>query len=232
MGRVTLDALAQLVIAHGYVLLFIAVVLDCVALPIPGELLLLTFGGVAAHAHLDLGIGVVVAALAVLVGESISYWAGRLGGARVLARLRFAQRWRLGTPAIVFGRFVIGARVVVAPLAGARRLPFGRFLFNAALGGTLWAGSFILVGHAARVHLAAVQRHWASATTAIEIGLAVLAVAWLASRAARLPRLPLAVGIALISLATLRPITVAEAEGDLETPRVSQEPADGGSALS
>ena len=228
----SLDALAQLVVAHGYVLLFIAVALDCVALPIPGELLLLTFGGVAVQAQLDLGVGVVVAALAVLVGESIGYWAGRLGGERVLGKLRFAQRWRLGPTTIVFGRFVIGARVVVAPLAGAQRLPFGRFLLNAALGATLWAGSFILVGHAARVHLAAVQRHWTSATTAIEIGLAVLAVAWLASRAARLPRLPLAVGIALISLATLRPITVAEVEGDLETPRVSQEPADGGSALS
>ncbi len=219
-----LETIAHLVVAHGYVVLFIVIALDSVALPIPGELLLLTFGGVAVQAHLDLGVGVVVAALAVLLGESISYWAGRFGGERVLTKLRFAQRWRLGTTTIVLGRFVIGARVVLAPLAGARRLPFGRFLLTDALGAMLWAGMFVLIGHAARVNLATVQRHWTTATSTIEIGLAVLAAAWLATRLVKLPRLPIAVGIALISLATLRPATASGPEGDFETSRVSTAP--------
>ncbi|PYN12549.1 MAG: hypothetical protein DME05_21335 [Candidatus Rokuibacteriota bacterium] len=137
----SLELIASLVIAHGYPLLFTIIALDCAFLPIPGELLLLTFGGIAVQAQFDLGIGIAVAALAVLVGDSISYWLGRFGGKRVMNKFRFAQRWTLGAPAVVFGRFVIGARVVVAPLAGARRMPFGRFLLFDAIGATLWAGS-------------------------------------------------------------------------------------------
>lgn len=211
---VSLEALAHLLVAYGYVVMFVAITLDCVALPIPGELFLLTFGGVAVQAHLDLGGGILVAALAVLVGESISYWAGRLGGKRVLTQLRFVQRWKLGSATIVFGRFVVGARVVVAPLAGARRLPFGRFLLCDAFGALLWAGLFVLLGHGARVNLAAVQGHWTSVTTAIEIVLAVAAAAWLAIKVVRLPRLPPAVGAVLIAIATLRPAT-ASASPDL-----------------
>src|SRR5438093_934079 len=150
-------------IAHGYPLLFTIIALDCAFLPIPGELLLLTFGGIAVQAQFDLGIGIAVAALAVLVGDSISYWLGRFGGKRVMNKFRFAQGWTLGAPSVVFGRFVIGARVVVAPLAGARRMPFGRFLLFDAIGATLWAGLFVLIGYGARVNLAAVQQHWTGA---------------------------------------------------------------------
>ncbi len=225
MVAVSLEAVAQLVVAHGYAVLFLMIALDCVALPIPGELLLLTFGGVAVQAHLHLGVGVIVAALAVLCGESISYWAGRLGGERFLTKLRVGQRWRPGTTMIVLGRFVVGARVVVAPLAGARRLPFGRFLFFDALGAMLWAGLFVLLGYGVRVNLATVQRHWTNVTSPIEIVLAVIAATYLATKVVRLPRLTLAVGTTLIALATLRPAPTSAHEVDLAMPGASHAPA-------
>jgi len=221
---VSLEAVAHLIVAHGYTVLFVMIALDCLVLPIPGELLLLTFGGLAVQAHLDLRVGVVVAALAVLVGESISYWAARLGGERALARLRFGQRWQLGTTIIVFGRFVVGARVLVAPLAGAKRLPFGRFLLFDALGAMLWAGLFVGVGYGAQVNLAAVQHHWMNVTNTIEIVLAVVVATYLAAKFVRLPRLPIAVGIALIILATLRPATAAAHEVYFPTPRGNHDP--------
>src|SRR2546423_629208 len=46
------DFLAGLVLAHGYAVVFLAVALDCAALPIPGELLLLTIGGLAVQGEL------------------------------------------------------------------------------------------------------------------------------------------------------------------------------------
>jgi membrane protein DedA with SNARE-associated domain len=212
---VSLELIASLVIAHGYPLLFTIIALDCAFLPIPGELLLLTFGGIAVQAQFDLGIGIAVAALAVLVGDSINYWLGRFGGKRVMNKFRFAQRWTLGAPSIVFGRFVIGARVVVAPLAGARRMPFGRFLLFDAIGATLWAGAFVLIGYGARVNLAAAQQHWTSVANTIQFILIAAIATYLAVKLMKLPRLPIAVGVALIAFAALRPAT-ASSQGDTQ----------------
>ncbi|PYN58509.1 MAG: hypothetical protein DMD94_00730 [Candidatus Rokuibacteriota bacterium] len=220
----SLELIASLMIAHGYPLLFTIIALDCAFLPIPGELLLLTFGGIAVQAQFDLGIGIAVAALAVLVGDSISYWLGRFGGKRVMNKFRFAQGWTLGAPSVVFGRFVIGARVVVAPLAGARRMPFGRFLLFDAIGATLWAGLFVLIGYGARVNLAAVQQHWTSVANTIQFMLIAAVATYLAAKLMKLPRLPIAVGVALIAFASLRPATASSQDAQFAAIRINHDP--------
>ena len=49
-GTMSFEFLAGLVLAHGYLVVFLAVVLDCAALPIPGELLLLTIADILFYA--------------------------------------------------------------------------------------------------------------------------------------------------------------------------------------
>src|SRR5213594_1585886 len=68
------EFLAGLVLAHGYLVVFLAVALDCAALPIPGELLLLTIGGLAVKGHLDPAWAITVAAAGVIIADSVSYW--------------------------------------------------------------------------------------------------------------------------------------------------------------
>jgi len=67
------DFLAGLILAHGYVVVFLAVALDCAALPIPGELLLLTIGGLAVQGHLDPVRGIAAAAAGVIIADSLGY---------------------------------------------------------------------------------------------------------------------------------------------------------------
>ena len=140
-------------------------------------------------------------------------------------KFRFAQRWPLCAASVVFGRFVIGARVVVAPLAGARRMPFGRFLLLDAIGATLWAGSFVLIGYAARVNLVAAQQHWTSVMNTIQFVVIAAVATYLAVKLLKLPRLHIVVGIALIAFASLRPAT-ASAQGDTHfaTIRMNHDP--------
>ena len=180
----SLELIASLMIAHGYPLLFTIIALDCAFLPIPGELLLLTFGGIAVQAQFDLGIGIAVAALAVLVGDSISYWLGRFGGKRVMNKFRFAQGWTLGAPSVVFGRFVIGARV----------------------------------------NLAAVQQHWTSVANTIQFMLIAAVATYLAAKLMKLPRLPIAVGVALIAFASLRPATASSQDAQFAAIRINHDP--------
>jgi membrane-associated protein len=199
---VSLDALAQLVIAHGYLVIFVAIALECAALPIPGELLLLTFGGLCAGGGLDPVLGIVVAAFAVVVGDSISYWAGRLGGRRVLSRVRVARRWAPGDLTIVFGRFVIGARVMVAPLAGARHKHFGRFVAFDMIGALIWASLFVLTGYGAGANLPTLKAHMSNVMTVIPVIVVLTVAAYLTTRLLRrIPRIPIRLGAALLALA-------------------------------
>jgi membrane protein DedA with SNARE-associated domain len=181
------ELLMGLFLAYGYWIVFTAILLDNAGLPIPGELLLLAFGVVAKDGHLDLFLGLVVAATAALAGDNIGYWIGRLAGARVLARTG-TPRFKPGHASVVFGRFVIGARVLLAPVAGGTRMPFPRFLALDALGCLVWAGAFILIGYASGVRLEAVQQGLRVVSVAAEVVIVGAVAAWLLSRIVTLRR--------------------------------------------
>lgn len=219
------ETLATLVLAHGYIVIFLAVALDCAALPIPGEILLLTLGGLAGQGLLDPASGVAAAAAGVLVADAASYWVGRLGGQRVFAKVRFGQRWTPGMTTLIFGRFVIGARMMVAPMAGVRRLPFARFVLFDALGAMVWASAFVLLGYAAGANLSAVQEYWGSLTILMQIVVALAVVAFLIAKFVGATRFTIAIGTALIAIATVRPALSASDELELGGPRGTHDQA-------
>jgi membrane protein DedA with SNARE-associated domain len=199
----SVESVAQLLAAYGYVIVFVAILLDCAGLPLPGELVLVTLGGMAGTGHLNPVLGLAVAVIAALIGDSISYSAGRLGGDRILARLRLRNRFAPGSAAVVFGRFVVGARIALAPLAGANRMPLPRFLLLDAIGAAVWAGVFVFLGYGLRIDLGAIQRHWNSVTFGVEITLAIAIGAYLASKLARLQPVRAWLAVALIGTMSL-----------------------------
>jgi membrane protein DedA with SNARE-associated domain len=184
----TAELLMGLFIAYGYWIVFTAILLDNAGLPIPGELLLLAFGMVAKDGHLDPLLGLAVAALAALAGDSLGYWIGRLGGQRFLARAGRQPRFKPGQLSLVFGRFVVGARVLLAPLAGVTRMPFPRFLAFDAIGCFVWAGLFILIGYASGLRLEALQQGLQMVTVTAQVVLAAAVAAWLLTRLVALRR--------------------------------------------
>jgi membrane protein DedA with SNARE-associated domain len=184
----TAELLIGLFIAYGYWIVFTAILLDNAGLPIPGELMLLAFGVVAKDGHLDVVLGLVVAATAALLGDSLGYWIGRLGGARVMARLGRAPRFTPGHASVVFGRFVIGARVLLAPLAGLTRMPFHRFVAFDALGCFVWAGLFIVIGYASGMKLETMQVGLQMVSTTAQGAIVVALGAWAVTRVVAMRR--------------------------------------------
>lgn len=166
------ESLLGLFAVYGYGIVFVAILLDNAGLPIPGELLLLAFGGLARGGELDLFAGLTVATAAALLGDSVGYWGGRCGCHYFLPTRVTQERLAPGPITVVFGRFVVGARLFCAPLAGCSRMPFPRFLLMDGLGCLLWAGSFIVIGYLAGDHLV-------SGRGFIALALAGLAAAWL-----------------------------------------------------
>lgn len=184
----TAELLIGLFIAYGYWIVFTAILLDNAGLPIPGELMLLAFGAVAKTGHLDLVLGLLIAAAAALAGDSLGYWIGRLGGARVIARVGRTPRFTPGRISVVFGRFVIGARVLLAPLAGLNRMPFSRFLVFDGAGCLVWAGLFILIGYGSGVTLETLQQGLRVVTVGAQSLLAAGLAVWGAGRLLTLRR--------------------------------------------
>ena len=144
--------------AHlGYAAVAGLVAGESAGLPIPGETALVTAALLGAAGHLSLPVLVGVAAVAAIAGDNVGYWIGRKAGrAALLAhrgpwrrhRTRALARGeaffaRHGVKAVALARWIPGVRVVAAVVAGATRMPPGRFLAANALGAVTWAAGTV-----------------------------------------------------------------------------------------
>lgn len=153
---------------YGLVLLFLLIAIESAGIPLPGETALVTAGVLAARGDFSIVAVIAVAASAAIVGDNIGYWAGRLGGRKLLQRWGWLERhasrvlpWserffkRHGAKTIFVGRFFAVLRVTAAWLAGVSKMHWWRFFFWNAAGGICWAVLVGLVayylGHAAAV---------------------------------------------------------------------------------
>lgn len=178
---------------YGYGLVGGVLFFESMGVPLPGESLLIAAALYAATTGgLDIGWIVLAATAGAVLGDNAGYLIGRGVGARVLARhggrvgltehrLRLGRYLfaRYGGAVVFFGRFVAFLRTFAALMAGANRMPWGRFLVWNALGGAVWASGFgfgaYLLGE--RVHAVAGPVGFAlAAVAAAALGCAALFV--------------------------------------------------------
>ncbi len=150
--------LIQFVHTYGYLAVFLAVTIECLGVPFPGDTALLTAAALAGAGQLNLALVIVAAAAGAIVGDNIGYAIGRFAGTAVVAalapRVPAAARWlrlgerffaRHGGKTIVIARFVTELRIACSFLAGLARYRWRRFLaFNVA-GGVAWAALYGLL---------------------------------------------------------------------------------------
>jgi membrane protein DedA with SNARE-associated domain len=148
--------IASILSTFGYWAIFAIVALESAGVPLPGETMLV---GASIYARLTgaLSIDAIVfaAAAGAIVGDNVGYWIGREFGVKFLERygrhvglgpekLRLGQYlfYKWGGAIVFFGRFISLLRILAALLAGANRLPAGRFFAYNAAGGVVWAVVF------------------------------------------------------------------------------------------
>src|SRR5256885_714034 len=149
-----------LVASYGYVVLFFLVGLESLGLPVPGGPALVTAAAFAALGHLSIYGVVTTAVAAAVIGDNGGYWIGRKGGIALVRRygrflhlneapLERARHFfgRHGPPTVFMGRFIALLRTWTAVLAGAARMPYGRFMLYNALGAVCWAGVVGALGY-------------------------------------------------------------------------------------
>ena len=145
--------IAQLVQTYGYWAVLLAVGLESLGVPIPGETTLIAAALFAGATHrLSLVYLVVVASAAAIAGDNLGYLIGRGGGYRLLrryghrvhvdeAKLKVGRYLfdRHGGGVVFAGRFITVLRTYAAFLAGTNMMSWRRFLLYNAAGGILWA---------------------------------------------------------------------------------------------
>jgi membrane protein DedA with SNARE-associated domain len=146
-------SLHDFIVDYGYVAVAAIVALECVGIPLPGEVILIAAAIYAGTTHhLDIGLVIAAAALGAMVGNIIGFVIGRRFGYPLLLRYggyiglndgrikigRYLFRHH-GAKVVVVARFVALLRSVGGILAGANHMPWRPFLVANAIGAVAWA---------------------------------------------------------------------------------------------
>jgi membrane protein DedA with SNARE-associated domain len=174
MGAVVEDVLTGVPAGLAYAAVFLLPFLEAslfVGFVFPGETALVLGGVLASQGKLSLPLVIVFAILGAILGDSVGYAVGRRFGP-ALQRSRLGQivgqpRWtateqflrRRGGPAVLLGRFTALLRALVPSAAGMSHLPYKTFFIWNAVGGVVWATTFVLVGYIAGESYQQVERY-------------------------------------------------------------------------
>jgi membrane protein DedA with SNARE-associated domain len=134
---VLISSITQLIESYGLVVVAVLICLESIALPVPGEMVLILAAVFAGTRHqLDIIAVVLTAATAAFVGQVIGYMIGRQFGYRLLlqyggylriteGRIKLGEYLflRYGIAIVIVARFVPILRSIVGILAGANRMP-------------------------------------------------------------------------------------------------------------
>lgn len=144
---------------YGYIVLFVALMLELIAFPTPGESLMTYCGFLVFQGKLNWGLSVIVATMGVIAGITISYFISRTLGTPFFQKygsyihlgpdkLEKTSQWfeRYGNGLLVIAYFIPGVRHITGYFSGIAKIPYKKFALNAYIGAFIWTGTFISLG--------------------------------------------------------------------------------------
>ena len=179
------EHIGRLVADYGYLIVALFIAGEGLSIPFPTDTTLVTAAAFAAHGRLSLAAVFLVATASATAGSTAAFVIGRRGGdfferhskrvhPRVLMRTReFFDRH--GTAAVLSGRFIPFARMLISPMAGLSSMSLARFTLCNLCGAAMWAAVFCAVGWFFGQHPPAFGHGLVRAALVVAVGLAVLA---------------------------------------------------------
>lgn len=156
-----MNAIVELLVKHGYSVLFASVFARQMWLPIPAALVLIAAGALVASGRMTLAVALGLAILACLLADVVWYEAGRRWGDHILhfiyglaldpdaaARRSKETFVRHGPRTLMLAKFVLGLDAATPSLAGLSGISRLRFVAFDAVGAALWSGAYAGLGYA------------------------------------------------------------------------------------
>ncbi len=159
-----LDFVTDLLLAHGYLVIFLGAALDNFGLPSSGDIVLFAGGFFANNGQAALPLVMLTGFAGALVSDNSVYWIGRLGGRRLIYRiLKFRFLHFLinekslekveqyfeshGGKTVFVGRFGPGLRSMTPLFAGVTQMRYYKFVPYNVAAGFVWAVVYSLIGY-------------------------------------------------------------------------------------
>jgi membrane protein DedA with SNARE-associated domain/membrane-associated phospholipid phosphatase len=154
-----LEHLTTWINQYGYGVLLVALILELLALPLPGEAVMSYAGLLVYQGKLNWIVSILAAFSGSIIGMTLSYWIGFKLGTPFFhkyghyvhlgpERLEKVSRWfsRYGNKLLVIAYFIPGIRHFTGYFSGINRLPFRTFALYAYTGAFIWTATFITLG--------------------------------------------------------------------------------------
>ncbi len=159
-----LDFVTNLLLAHGYIVIFVGAALDNFGLPASGDIVLFAGGWLANVGGAALMFVMFTGFVGALTSDNAVYWIGRVGGRPLISRIlkmRFLHFMvdeetlvkvenhfeAHGGKMVFVGRFGPGLRSMTPLFAGVTRMRYYKFLPYNLAAGVVWAVVYSLVGY-------------------------------------------------------------------------------------
>jgi membrane protein DedA with SNARE-associated domain len=190
-----MEHLLALIAHHGYLVIFLLVLAEALGLPLPASLALMAGGAAVASGLLRAPAVLLLAVLALLLGDSTLYFLGRTTGWALLGFLckvsvnpetcilRSAELfYRRGKITLAIAKFIPGINTMAAPLAGSMRMRFGQFLWVDLAGALLYTLAYGGLGYLFRDFLTVLARGLGAAGHMAALGVLLVLAAYLGYR--------------------------------------------------
>jgi membrane protein DedA with SNARE-associated domain len=158
-GERELEFVKDWVDQYGYIVLFFGLMLELVALPLPGEIMMSYSGFLVSEGRLNWMTSILTAGIGSSLGMTIAYLVGvKLGtpffhkyGYRIHMgpdQLEKMSRWfaKYGNKILVLGYFIPGVRHITGYFSGITQIPYRTFALYAYVGAFIWSSTFISLG--------------------------------------------------------------------------------------
>ena len=149
----------ELVNQYGYIVIFATLVLELIAFPLPGDVLLTYSGYLISQHRLNWPLSILFAAAGAITGITISYTIGSKLGAAFFnryghfihlgpERMKKVSGWfnRYGNKLLVVSYFIPGVRHVTGYFTGITKVPYKTFALHSYAGAFLWAATLTALG--------------------------------------------------------------------------------------
>lgn len=155
-----MEEINNLLIQYGYIILFIAPMLETLALPIPGGLLMGYCGVLAYYGKLELLPSIFIAFLGVVTGLTIAYIIGSIMGIKIFLKYgkylginphkmqKISDFFNIyGTKVLLISCFIPGIRHITGYFCGIIKMKYKKFAISSYIGAFIWVFTFIFLGY-------------------------------------------------------------------------------------
>ena len=168
-----MELLTTLLHTYGLLGLCMMIFLEYACFPVSSEIILPFCGAVAKSCDISFFHLIPASILAGLLGTTLCYFVGRIGGTKVLTWIknRFPKTRkpieaseekleRYGAFAVCFGRVIPLCRTYIAFIAGSVKQPVAQYMTYSLLGITVWNCVLISLGYLFQSNWNEVQRYY------------------------------------------------------------------------